>query len=491
MENNNTKTTNGQAFASNFINAGTGAWADPTPLSEENDMPTPYPVDALGATIAGAVNAISEVTDMQPAIAAQACLASANLAVQQFGNVHVNGLRPTPVSLFLLSIAASGDRKTAADHWALKPLHELEKLSHEEFEGRQKEYAKSLLGVKKGELEESDLHAEPVSPNFLYSDITSEGLAQDLKCSYAAAGLFSSEGGVFTGGYGMNSDNRTKTAGCLSQFWDGSTVKISRKKEGGNIYLTNKRFCMHLALQPRLASELYSDGMLKDQGFLARMLPAFPAEREVGTYKDVDLEGDERLKAFHAKIRSAHSKWSTPEASQKPGFNFTEVRLSLAAQEAWVLFYNETEKKRKTDYDTIKDFANKAPEHLLRLAGTLALFENPYTAKVELQHIQQGQALMRYYIAECLRLANPVKAPQSVRDAEKLLVWLREKNVTAFDKTTLGQSGPYSTRKPKQRDAAIALLTANFFIRPKDNGWEVNPAVFESSEKNSRLLAVA
>src|SRR3546814_2302556 len=83
----------------------------------------PYPVKALGKVLAGAVHAIGDKVQCPEAIAAQSVLAAAALAVQS----HVDVVHPAtgdtrPVSLLLVTVAASGERKRAADRIATDPL---------------------------------------------------------------------------------------------------------------------------------------------------------------------------------------------------------------------------------------------------------------------------------------------------------------------------------------------------------------------------------
>src|SRR3546814_954969 len=95
----------------------------------------PYPVKALGKVLAGAVHAIGDKVQCPEAIAAQSVLAAAALAVQS----HVDVVHPAtgdtrPVSLFLVTVAASGERKSAADRIATDPIRLREAELHEQYD---------------------------------------------------------------------------------------------------------------------------------------------------------------------------------------------------------------------------------------------------------------------------------------------------------------------------------------------------------------------
>ena len=101
---------------------------EPRPLIRDPGEPEPYPLDALGPLAAGAARAIVEHTRAPDAIAGQSVLAAAALAVQG----HADALHPatdqrTPLSLFALTIAESGERKSAVDRLALKPIIDFER----------------------------------------------------------------------------------------------------------------------------------------------------------------------------------------------------------------------------------------------------------------------------------------------------------------------------------------------------------------------------
>lgn len=80
----------------------------PQPLVREIAPAATYPVAALGP-LRAAVEAVQGMTQAPVAIPAQSALAVASLAVQGFADVETLG-GPRPLSLYALTIAASGER---------------------------------------------------------------------------------------------------------------------------------------------------------------------------------------------------------------------------------------------------------------------------------------------------------------------------------------------------------------------------------------------
>ena len=85
----------------------------PQPLLREIPAGEAYPVHALGP-LQAAVEAVQAMTLAPVAIPAQSALAVASLAVQGFADVETLG-GPRPLSLYALTIARSGERKSACD----------------------------------------------------------------------------------------------------------------------------------------------------------------------------------------------------------------------------------------------------------------------------------------------------------------------------------------------------------------------------------------
>ena len=96
----------------------------PTPLLREMPEAAPFPVDALGV-LAPATMGIASATEAPVAMCAASILAAASLAVQGLRDAQtLNG--SAPASLFLLTVAESGERKSTADRLAMKGVRDYE-----------------------------------------------------------------------------------------------------------------------------------------------------------------------------------------------------------------------------------------------------------------------------------------------------------------------------------------------------------------------------
>ena len=110
---------------------------DPQPLLRAIPRGAPYPGEALGPLRAVA-EAVQDRTQAPLAIAAQSALAVASLAVQGFANVETLG-GDAPASLYCLTIAESGERKSGCDKLLMQAVREYEadrEAAHREDIGR-------------------------------------------------------------------------------------------------------------------------------------------------------------------------------------------------------------------------------------------------------------------------------------------------------------------------------------------------------------------
>ena len=325
----------------------------------------PYPVKALGAILAGAAASIEARCRCSPVMAAQSVLAVASLASQRLADVRMPYGQTRPLSLFAVTIAASGDRKSTTDNEALIPVRMHEKNLKEEFkiayeawrishaawaaQHRKIESDKSLDRIGR----EAELTAlgkppvEPIKPLLTAPEPTVEALAKHWPVMPGALGLFSAEGGQMTGGHGFGPDHRLKTAAALSTLWDGSGLRRLRAGDGITD-LQGRRLALHLMVQPEAATAFLTEPILRDQGLLSRLLVAAPeslaGEREWREPADIDAA----MRRYIAVILALLERPAPADNAAGNDLTPRALELSAEAKSAWVVFYNRLEKAQAT-----------------------------------------------------------------------------------------------------------------------------------------------
>ena len=469
----------------------------PQPLLREIAPGDAYPVDALGP-LRTAVEAVRGMTQAPVAIPAQSALAVASLAVQGFANVEtLGGTRPT--ALYALTIARSGERKSACDAPFMTALrsHEREqaKAQRDEMESWRNKHAlwkgerdRILREAAKGKGEkrtaaEADLDAlgpEPEAPpsaDRTVSEPTFEGLTKLLAHGQPSLGLFSDEGGQFLGGHAMNSENRQKTLAAFNDLWQGNPIRRTRAGDG-HATLFGRRLAVHLMVQPGVARAFMADPLAADTGFLPRFLICEPPST-IGTRMQANTQKDEwGLVRFGGRLSVI---LDTP-MPMNPKTRELEPRTLQLAPEARALLADFSDRIEAAqapggDLAHITGTASKAAEQAARIAGVLTLWHDLDAAQVEAGDMADAIKLAQFYLSEASRLASASLVSAEIDRAETLRKWLLESwphsEIMVRD---VVQRGPNPLRESPKARAALALLEKHGWLVALEAGTVVRGA---------------
>jgi Protein of unknown function (DUF3987) len=127
-------------FAHSKVDKEQDLLGGPLPLFPSPKTPKPYPIDALGPILAPAAKAIASKVQVPNSMAAQSVLAAGSLVACRLADVRLPHGQSCPLSLFAITIAISGSRKTSADKEATKSIHEYEHELHKKHEADVKEW---------------------------------------------------------------------------------------------------------------------------------------------------------------------------------------------------------------------------------------------------------------------------------------------------------------------------------------------------------------
>jgi hypothetical protein len=462
----------------------TGVAEAPRPLFRELAQASSYPVDALGSILASAAKAIVDRIQCPDALAAQSVLAAASLAVQAHADIEIPATgHVKPISLFMVSVAASGERKSAADGESLWPVRKREKALREAYAADVPEYLKlkaawdaarkkALDGTKgdkhaiKGKLDEvGGEPPKPLEPMLTCGEPTFEGICKLLAGGQPAMGIFSDEGGSFIGGHGMSPDAKLRTIAGLSGIWDGSPIKRVRALDGSSI-IGGKRVALHLMAQPEAAALMLTDPVLLDQGFLSRVLVSAPAST-AGTrfQREPDPASGAALSRYHARILSILERQPTLALDSRNELEPRVLRFAPDAANAWRDYADHVEGLLAPGqpFEPIRGFANKLPEHAARIAAVLTLVDNIDAPRVDRETLERAVRLAEYYTREALRLFEAGYASPELRRAEALRKWLIQ-----HDHSHIGLAEIYQTGPRMVRDAATARAAVGVLV---DHGW--------------------
>jgi hypothetical protein len=469
----------------------------PQPLVREIATGAAYPVEALGP-LRDAVEAVQGMTQAPVAIPAASALTVASLAVQGFADVQTLG-GTRPLSLYALTIARSGERKSACDAPLMAALrdHEKEraKIQREELQSWTNTHAlwkgrrdKILAEAKssKGEKQtaaHADLEAlgpepeAPASADRTVTEPTFEGLTKLFAHGNPSLGLFSDEGGQFLGGHAMNSENRQKTLAAFNDLWQGNPIRRTRSGDGHST-LYGRRLAVHLMVQPTVALGFMADPLAADTGFLPRFLMCEPPSA-IGTRMQANTKRDDMaMMNFSGRLRDI---LDTPppinletRELQPRILNLTpDARAQLSAFSDVI----ETAQAPGGDLAHISGTASKTAEQAARIAGVLTLWRDLHASDVQVSDMNDAIMLAQYYLAEASRLSSAALVSAEIDKAEKLRRWLltdwAEPNVLVRDVVRLG---PNALRESPKARAALGILEKHGWLVALEVGTVVRGA---------------
>lgn len=483
-----------------FFNGNPAAY-EPDPLRAPTTKAEPYPVEALGDILGKAAQSLHETVKAPLALCCQSVLASASLAAQTHFDVMLPWGERKPLSLFLLTVALSGERKTTIDKLVLGAAKAQEREDLAAYEVLQKDYEQALLKWKSenesrnkkpspktqaaSDFEAMAIHeatpqpVAPILPLRFIEDPTAEGLYKLLAVGQPSVGMFSDEGALVIGGHALSKDNAMKTMAMWCKVWDGSNLTRVRAGEGASA-LFGRRMSIHIQAQPEVMDKLLNDLMANGQGYLARCLTVWP-ESTIGTrstesFERADLRPE--LKRLFAVLKSLTE--AVPRTTDKSEQELDPVELPLANDEVVSMALNAVNQfellmKSGKDLCELTDRASKAVEIACRIAGILAVIEHGMaTRSIGANHLANGLTLMQWYLKESLRIRSASLIPVEVTHAEMLLNWLKERDIKLFNTSMILMRGSNQLRCKARLDPAIKILIENGYLLKNDVGTIVD-----------------
>jgi Protein of unknown function (DUF3987) len=479
-----------------FINSAKEIGPEPPrPLMRATAGADPFPVGALGDVLGDAARAIHDRIQAPLAICGQSVLATAALAAQAHADVELPIVgRIRPISVYLVTVAESGERKSACDDKASWPIrrreqnlratHDADAFSYQNDHAAWERARDRALRDKgdrsaiKAKLDAIGPAPQPaLEPLLTCPEPTYEGLCKLFAIGWPSLGIYSSEGGQFIGGHGMNDENRLRTACGLSGVWDGAGIRRVRSGDGVMV-LPGRRLSLHLMVQPKVAEILFGDDLLLQQGLLSRVLVSAP-DSAAGTrlWRDERAETDRDLKRYGARLLDMLEAPLPLVEGRRNELSPRKLELAPAARRCWLSYadYVECAVRPGGELDSINGLAAKLAENPARLAADLALVDDLDAGEISEAKMQAGIALADHYAAEALRLFGRARTPEGLQRADRLRKWLLnswgEENISLPDIYRLSVS---EIRTKAAAQKAVDILEDHGWLERRPAGTAVN-----------------
>lgn len=456
----------------------------PRPLTRKLPPADPFPVDALGDILAPAAHAIHDRIQAPLAICGQAVLAAATLTNQAHANVELPTGQCRPLSSYFVTVAGTGERKSAVDHEALRPVRTREAALRECYSAMRLDCDNAKTAWDKAR--DASVRAAkgdrarikqvldalgpaplaPLEPVLTCAEPTYEGLVKLLAVGQPSIGVFAAEGGQFVGGHGMADEAKLRTAAGLSSLWDGDVTKRIRATDGITV-LPGRRVALHLMVQPEVAAIFYGDRLLIDQGLMSRMLVSAPnAASGTRFWKVPKPESEAAVKRFGGRLLEILEHPLPLAEGTRNELAPRILSLSVDARRIWIAFHDHIEQRLRAggELEPVRGLANKLPEHAARIAAVLTLTTDIEGGDVAAAEMEAGIFIAQHYAEEALRLFGASRVSGELREAQHLLAWLQ----TSWPEPLISLPDIYQRGPNSIRDNACARRAVTILV---DHGW--------------------
>ena len=484
--------------------ASIDAW-EPLKTTTSETHRAPYPIDLFPLAMQAAIAEVQAATQAPVALVAQAALAGVAVAGQGLVSVARDDTLRSPVSLYMLAIAPSGERKTTCDAHFMQPVREwqsreIERLKPEldaftsEFDAW-KSARTGLLDAIKGAARsgesiddlEAQLKAHDAErpecvrvPRLVYADITTEQLIYLLAKQWPSAIESSSEAGTIFGSHGTNADNVMKYFAARNVLWDGGEFTADRRTTE-SVSANGVRLSASLSVQ-RQAFDVFNErtgGLARGMGTWARYLLCEP-ESTQGTrfYREPSANMPKRA-AFHRRITQLLDK--PISINPTGGIDTSLLKFSREGQAVWIEHYNaiETELRAGGEFDGVRDVASKTADNGARLAALFHVFEHGDTGEISAEHVRAGCLLAIWYLGEAKRIlfVDEGASPHAGKLETYLAQQAIKSGTNTMSRRQVMQLGPYALRKKAALNDAVAALQIAGRIRAVDGLLELHPDI--------------
>ena len=441
---------------------------------------------------------VAQHVEVAPEMARTTALGAMAMACQGVFDVAFPNGHEVPTSLNLLTIADSGERKTALENWFFKPIRDFQTAQKKERQRSIQIYQRKLKNwendekalqkkrnqafVKDENLEEIErqqvkLDGQKPQPmrlrQLIYENVTPSALAFSLYQNIPLACLVSSEAGnIFEG-------RAFQDLPMFNSIWSGSPIEVARRSTE-SFTLESPRLSLVLMAQPKVIDRFLEKrgSEARDNGFLSRLLVIKPVSwigsRKGGRPVDPDI-----TKAFSDRVTHLLTEAFAILDSERQQRHI--LRFNPSAKMRWQEIQQSIEQDmaEHKQYYHARDHASKLIDNITRVAAILHAFEG-YAGDINSDVLEYAYQLCKRYSNHYLK--HLAGEPEIVTVTNELVREIRRlgspgtERTFHFKKTPFLQKGRGQTRYPQKLDQALQLLTSLGHLRM------IGPYDYEFSE---------
>ncbi|QLI80257.1 DUF3987 domain-containing protein [Chitinibacter fontanus] len=416
--------------------------------------------------------------------------------------------RMTPLGLFSLIIADSGEGKSAVLDLIRQAIVDLESELADQHTTRMKEFsvAEKIWKIHDDALKKEltravckdlpieeiekriELHqdASPKKPRlikFSYSKFTPEAFLSGLKIHWPNVCIDLDEAGEFFNGRPAND------LPIFIHAWDGKSLSKDTSVEQTTVFVKSPRVAGMFALQESQLLRYFErrQGEARGIGFWARFLVCKPKSTQgYRNIEDLNFTSPD-LDSLYARMREL--MLSSIDSNGEPVTTRKVLYFDPHAANYLIQLGQKIESSMMPDgaLSKAKDHGSKKVRNIARIAAALSLFESDWDV-ITVGFVKFAENIMDYFTDEFLAVfGEPEKQSQLHQNAEALWEWLvgftlKNSNRYVLKSEIMKLAIPTRLRKIEELNPAIEYLASinrigNFFYEnlnyidtsPRDN----------------------
>ncbi|MET8334402.1 YfjI family protein [Streptosporangium canum] len=441
-----------------------------TPGSDDRPaLLPPFPLHTLPGDTGKFVEAVAVYTQTPAEIAAFATIGALSTAVGSHATITGQWTEET-LSMFLASIADSGDGKSRAFKAVNAPIYRLEGNLRHAWDAKYGENAEQLeiaqatrdkiikdlasaLGDKRTKaLAELDAVKEtikeltgPPRPQLLVGDVLPEALAKLMHRQGGHIGIISAEG-TFLGNICGRYNNGKPNLEFVLVSWDASEPWRPDRISRDSFELERPSLALSLSVQPVVIDDAVSSKAVTDKGLLNRFLLTRPASLAGGRDVRPPHIPAYLSQAWDACVQRAfYAACPDGNAFDDDGNPVPPVPMQVAEDAEHLMLTWRERHERRLDPDTgdlvrIKGWMSRAAGNAYRLAALLHLAagHDPHLP-VGVEVMTDALTIIDYCIPHAIAILGGADGGAArgqvgwVKDAsEHVLAWIRKKGMGEF-----------------------------------------------------------
>lgn len=404
-----------------------------------------YPIYSFHNLVRDALLEVRHNSQAPDALIAASFLTAMSISCQSDIDIELPTGQIRPVSLFVATIADSGERKSSVDSLVCEPIYAYDE-EHAEA------YAKALTAYQ-GELRywktinaslqrkitkaqdngQSTEHlraeliehaaqkpTEPIRNRLIHQSITRRPLMNTLRGDSKSIAILSDEGELVLKGGAMDE------LGTINKAWDGAR-RMTLGRSDDSIEVANPRMTLSFMVQELVFKDFLAKRgqIVRATGHLARYLVGWPESTQGSRFMSLQEPVWEHLPKFHHQVRKLLADASV---RRKAGdYSRRLLVFSPEAREYWVQVQNQIEPQLQPggQFASVRDFASKVLEITSRVAAIFHHFTSQEGGTISRDTLQRAIDVVNWHLLEFIRLfGEPNQEPQDLRDVRLLGTYL-------------------------------------------------------------------